>query len=136
MPAIRVLAGSSVDSLESITSLVNANIPFHVQSEIFEGQIVVNIKGFAGDKGCEYFKRPDRQGITWSIQVQGHHFLEHPMPSLKRTTGRFLKRYSANDVLFGNTFDRPLNLPWGSGAALKFMKLVFFFCSLGATVVD
>ena len=26
--------------------------------------------------------------------------------------------------MFGNTFDRPLKLPWGSGAALKFMKWV------------
>ena len=31
----------------------------------------------------------------------------------------------ADDVMFGNTFDRPLKLPWGSGAALKFMKCVF-----------
>ena len=30
----------------------------------------------------------------------------------------------ADDVMFGNTFDRPLKLPWGSGAALKFMKYV------------
>ena len=26
--------------------------------------------------------------------------------------------------MFGNTFDRPLELPWGSGAALKFMQYV------------
>ena len=26
--------------------------------------------------------------------------------------------------MFGNTFDRPLKLPWGSGAALKFMQYV------------
>ena len=36
--------------------------------------------------------------------------------------GRFLQEYSADDILFGNTFDRPLKLPWGSGAALRFMK--------------
>jgi Protein of unknown function (DUF1769) len=39
-----------------------------------------------------------------------------------RLTGRFLRPISADDVLFGNTFDRPLKLPWGSGAALKFMQ--------------
>ncbi len=38
--------------------------------------------------------------------------------------GRFLRPMSADDVLFGNTFDRPLKLPWGSGAALKFMQYV------------
>lgn len=36
--------------------------------------------------------------------------------------GRFLQEYSADDILFGNTFDRPLKLPWGSSAALRFMK--------------
>ena len=39
-----------------------------------------------------------------------------------RFSGRFLRPISADDVLFGNTFDRPLKLPWGSGAALKFMQ--------------
>lgn len=56
----------------------------------------------------EYFARSDRQGITWSIQVQG----------------RFLNTYSADNILFGNTFDRPLKLPWGSSAALKFMHFI------------
>lgn len=30
-------------------------------------------------------------------------------------SGRFLKDISADDVLFGNVFDRSLNLPYGSG---------------------
>jgi hypothetical protein len=38
--------------------------------------------------------------------------------------GRFVRPISADDVLFGNTFDCPLKLPWGSGAALKFMQYV------------
>ena len=38
--------------------------------------------------------------------------------------GRFLKEYSADELLFGNVFDRPLKLPWGFSAALKFMKCV------------
>jgi hypothetical protein len=40
------------------------------------------------------------------------------------STGRFLQHYSADEILFGNTFDKPLKLPWGSGAALKFMQYV------------
>lgn len=31
---------------------------------------------------------------------------------------------SADDIVFGNTFERPLKLPWGAGAALKFMRYV------------
>ncbi|KAF9019107.1 DUF1769-domain-containing protein [Hymenopellis radicata] len=108
MPRLRVLAGPSVESLEPITAYVNKNKPFGIKSDAFEGCIVVNIKGLEGSDDCEYFARPERQGITWSIQVQG----------------RFLKSYSSNDILFGNTFDRPLGLPWGSGAALKFMNYV------------
>jgi hypothetical protein len=38
--------------------------------------------------------------------------------------GRFLKPYDADDVVFGNIFDKTLNLPWGSGAALKLMKYI------------
>ena len=39
-----------------------------------------------------------------------------------RALGRFLKNYLADDILFGNTFDRPLKLPWGTSAALRFMQ--------------
>ena len=38
--------------------------------------------------------------------------------------GRFLVPTSADDILFGNTFDRPLKLPWGTSAILKFMQYV------------
>ena len=41
-------------------------------------------------------------------------------------TGRFLRPTSADDVIFGNTFDRPLKLPWGSSAAFKFMQYVSY----------
>jgi len=112
MPHLRVLAGTSPDTLVPITHVVNTNKPFRISSELFDGEIVANIKGFADDEDrvldSEYFHREDRQGITWSIQVQG----------------RFLKPYSADDILFGNTFDRPLNLPWGSNVGLKFMKFI------------
>lgn len=73
-PHLRVLAGTSLDSLVPLTT-VNTNQPFAVKSELFEGEIVANIKGFTNDDGdvieSEYFARPDRQGITWSIAVQG-----------------------------------------------------------------
>lgn len=73
----------------------------------------------------EYFSREDRQGITWCTQVRGvcRHFFEFVIPlEFTPASGRFLKPYSADDVLFGNTFDRPLKLPWSTGAVLKFMK--------------
>ncbi|KAF5333866.1 hypothetical protein D9758_017104 [Tetrapyrgos nigripes] len=109
MPNLRVLAGTSLDALVPITDYVNTNKPFKLPaSDRFEGEVVCNIKGFADGTESEYFEREDRKGVTWSIQVQG----------------RFLKRYSADEILFGNTFDRPLHLPWGSSAALKFMNYI------------
>jgi hypothetical protein len=63
--------------------------------------------------------------------------MEHPVPRSVRPaaapsraaltpigTGRFLQPHSADAILFGNTFERTLNLPWGAGAALKLMKYV------------
>lgn len=107
MPRLRVLAGTSLDCLVPITDSVNTNEPVRLSSHLFDGQVVVNIKGFNGTSN-EYFDRDDRQGITWSFQVEG----------------RFLKPFSSDDILFGNTFDRPLHLPWGSNVALKFMKYI------------
>ena len=131
MPRLRVLAGPSADSLVPISNLVNTNNPHTISSEHFEGQVVVNIKGFADSTGkiidSEYFHRPERNGITWSLQVQGSSNVccVHERSMLKGFfEGRFLEHYLADDILFGNTFDRPLHLPWGSGAALKFMKYV------------
>lgn len=106
MPHLRVLAGPDPNHLVSITHLVNTNTPCRVSSELFEGLIIANIKGF--NEGTEYFDRDDRKGVTWSIQVQG----------------RFLQPHSVDDILFGNTFERPLHLPWGSAAALKFMSYI------------
>jgi hypothetical protein len=58
-----------------MTSLVNTKKAHRYSSELFEGEIVANIKGFTDPEGqvrdSEYFSREDRQGITWSIQVQG-----------------------------------------------------------------
>jgi len=112
MPRLRVLAGSSYGSLSPITA--NSNTPFQIRTDSFEGQITVFIKGLdaadepASNHGLEYFSREDRKGVTWSIQVQG----------------RFLQPLTADEIFFGNTFDRPLKLPWGSSAALKFMHFI------------
>ncbi|KAF9450320.1 DUF1769-domain-containing protein [Macrolepiota fuliginosa MF-IS2] len=109
---LRVMAGTSPETMVPITSIVNTNKSYKLSSDLFEGEIVAHIKNFVGEDGnvreSEYFAREDRQGITWSIQVRG----------------RFLKPYSTDDILFGNTFDQPLKLPWGIGAVFKFMNYI------------
>lgn len=114
MPKLRVLAGPSANDLTPISHLVNTYNTHRVSSDRFEGEVSVHVKGFVGEDGqlrdSAYFHgtNDERKGVTWSIQVKGH----------------FLKEISSDDVLFGNTFDRPLKLPWGSSAALKFMQYV------------
>jgi len=108
MPRLRILAGPSLADLVPISA--NSDVPLEVKSDAFEGQVAVYVKGFADTRGAigdsAYFHK--RADVTWSIQVQG----------------RFLHQYSADDILFGNTFERPLKLPWGFSAALKFMHYV------------
>ncbi|KAF4618824.1 hypothetical protein D9613_010086 [Agrocybe pediades] len=111
-PRLRVLAGTSPETMTPITDLVNTSKPYHISSSLFEGEVVAHIKGLTDEHGkvrdSDYFSREDRAGVTWSIQVQG----------------RFLVPHSADDILFGNTFDRPLKLPWGTSAVLKFMNYI------------
>ncbi|KIJ61855.1 hypothetical protein HYDPIDRAFT_176829 [Hydnomerulius pinastri MD-312] len=112
MPRLRVLAGPTAETLVPITDIVNSGRAHVISSDRFEGKVAVNVKSFVNPQGkrltSEYFEREDRKGITWSIQVQG----------------RFLEPHSADDILFGNTFDKVLKLPWGSSAALKFMQYI------------
>ncbi|KAK7057490.1 hypothetical protein R3P38DRAFT_2841269 [Favolaschia claudopus] len=115
MPKLKVLVGPTPNDLTPITSLVNTNTPHRVVSDAWEGEILVFIKGFneadpskTTSAAADYFGRDNRSGVTWSIQVQG----------------RFLSPRSSDDIMFGNIFERPLKLPWGTGAALKFMKII------------
>lgn len=108
MPRLRISAGTALDDLHHVEA--NTDIPTVVSSDVFEGQVAVYIKGFADEEGqvrhSDYFDK--RRGVTWSIQVQG----------------RFLQPRSSDDILFGNTFERPLKLPWLFGAALRFMHFI------------
>lgn len=107
-PQLRVLVGPSTSELVDISDLVNTGESHFIESDRFSGRIAVYIKGFPNAPTSDYFEQEGRKNVTWSIQTQG----------------RFLHTYSSNDVLFGNTFDKPLKLPWGSAAALKFMHFV------------
>jgi len=137
MPAdLRVLAGPSPYSLTDISDKVNTNKTHRIVSDTFEGIISLQIKRFSTHHrttSSDYFERLDRQGITWSIQVQGLSILPFFSPPTEvnpviiinviyMCSGRFLQPHTADDVLFGNVFGRPLTLPWGSSAAFQLMK--------------
>ena len=96
MPALRCLIGPSPDKLVAIP--VNSSQSHYISSVLFEGKIAVFVKfdnpknlysrgNGSGSSGSsfeketiriqgesathEYFSRPEREGVTWSIQVQG-----------------------------------------------------------------
>ena len=139
---LRVLAGPSPHSLSDISDKVNTNEVHHIVSDAFQGALSLHIKSFPEHHrttSSDYFERPDRRGITWSIQVQGS--CPPSLPSTARSqlvadlgsllccrSGRFLQPHAADDVLFGNIFERPLTLPWGSSAAFRFMECVHAAC--------
>ncbi|EJU02289.1 hypothetical protein DACRYDRAFT_99950 [Dacryopinax primogenitus] len=110
MVHLRVYAGTSVQNLSLIP--VNTNTWVDISSPQFEGRVAVQLKGYIGPRGekpqSKYFERPDRKGKTWSVAFQG----------------RFLEEISADDLMFGNIFDRPIILPWGTSAVMSFMSLV------------
>ena len=71
---LRVFAGPSPHSLTDISDKVNTDEVHHIVSDAFEGAVSLQIKRFQTlhrTTSSDYFERPDRQGITWSIQVQG-----------------------------------------------------------------
>jgi hypothetical protein len=76
-PRLRVLVGPDPSSLQPVTSLVNSGKAFKIQSEAFDGELALFIKGFPGEDANDtaaadaYFDAPDRKGKTWSIQVRG-----------------------------------------------------------------
>ncbi|CAE6466768.1 unnamed protein product [Rhizoctonia solani] len=108
-PSLKVSLGPNLDELEEIS--FNDGSSHVIQSRLFEGAISVHIKGdFGGTDNSKntYFNDESRTARTWSIGIQG----------------RFLQEINGNDILFGNVFDRPLNLPWGFSAVLSFAQYV------------
>ncbi|KAF8605131.1 DUF1769-domain-containing protein [Ceratobasidium sp. AG-I] len=106
-PLLKVSVGPNVDSLKEVP--YNDYTSHEVRSAQFDGMISVHIKDeediAKGGKNA-YFDHESRTTSSWSICIQG----------------RFLEEINANDILFGNMFDKPLSLPWGFGAALNFVQ--------------
>ncbi|KDN50156.1 hypothetical protein RSAG8_01492, partial [Rhizoctonia solani AG-8 WAC10335] len=108
-PSLKVSLGPNVGDLREIS--YNDGSSHAIQSSLFDGVVSVHIKGDFSDTDDSkntYFNDESRAKCTWSIGIQG----------------RFLKEINGNDILFGNVFDRPLNLPWGFGAVLNFAQYV------------
>ncbi|PWY96925.1 DUF1769-domain-containing protein [Testicularia cyperi] len=116
-PSLKISAGPSVDSLETV-AVNHDETPVEIATPLFQGRIAVRIKNFTGRdppgvthrSDSEYFENGHGKGQSWSMQIQA----------------RFLDAVSADDLVFGNEFDRPIrdHLPYGIGVALQFVRVV------------
>ena len=114
-PKLRVLVSTDSAYPPNKPISVNSTTPTPISTPNFNGEISVYIKDFSGDNdggdGSAYFSK--RSSMTYGIVVRGK-FLDDP---------------TADDVVFGNVFERPIkdSLPWGTSVAVKFMKWVLEF---------
>lgn len=98
---LTVRAGPSIDELKPIAVNDDAH-PAHIQTDAFDGFVTVRVRNHP-PRTSAYFEHSDD---TFCIQV----------------VGRFLKPCTADDLIYGNQFERPLRLPTGSSIAVKFAK--------------
>ncbi|RSH89061.1 hypothetical protein EHS25_002727 [Saitozyma podzolica] len=112
-PRLRVLLSSpSAAHPPTAPCPVNSPTPTKVTTDGFDGEISVWVKGFEGDEragdGSEYFGV--RGAMTYAIVVRG----------------RFTEQVSADELMFGNVFEKPIrdSLPWGTSVAQKAIYFV------------
>ncbi|WWC62235.1 uncharacterized protein I303_104831 [Kwoniella dejecticola CBS 10117] len=113
-PKLRVLVSTQQGYPPSTPCAVNSAEPTKINTDGFEGDLWVFIEGYNGDlnKGQEdaYFKVKGREGMSYGIVVRG----------------KYKKPFNADQLVFGNVFEKPIrdNLPWGTSIATKFMYFV------------
>lgn len=114
-PRIKILAGSSIDTLQPVQVNNDQSSPLPINTDKFQGALTVRIKDFADHNGEIYRDTESKYfahwtDITWSIQIQG----------------RFLKPTCVDECVFGNTFDKPIRdrLPFGTSLALKAISYI------------
>ncbi|WAR53014.1 hypothetical protein PtB15_2B442 [Puccinia triticina] len=116
-PKFQVLAGPSADELSPVNVNADKTDPFRIHTDRFQGAYFISrrIKDFLGADGClsketenKYFEKWNE--MTCSIQIQG----------------RFLQPTTADDCMWGNSFDRPIRdrLPYGTSVALKAISYI------------
>lgn len=97
-PRILVKAGPSSNSLSTLH--VNADShPLTITGKHFEGKFAVRMASYLGPTGAEGVREPEsgyfekrEGGMTWSIGIEG----------------RFLGESSADDIVFGNVWEKPI----------------------------
>lgn len=132
-PTLKVLlptSGSAYPPTEP--SQVNSVKAIPIETPGFKGEISIWVKDYNGlhkkGDGHEYFEQNGRKNNTYAVIAKGEWKESHRRcyRLMTLSAGRFLKPISADDILFGNVFEKPIrdSLPWGTSIAMKFMKWV------------
>ncbi|RIA98675.1 hypothetical protein C1645_812355 [Glomus cerebriforme] len=112
---LQISIGTSYDPITHSILLPNDDShPYFINTPHFTGRICVRIKDFKGItpadtrriESSSYF---EGNKDKYSIQVQG------------RFKGN---NWTADDIIFGNDFDKKLNLPFGSSVGLKVLQYI------------
>ncbi|CAG8528985.1 27618_t:CDS:2 [Dentiscutata erythropus] len=115
MLKLKITVGSSYDPSTHSIFLPNDDAnPFFIDTEYFTGRICIRVKDFQGvtppgKKKLSLSPYFDGNNYQYSIQIQG------------RFKGN---KWTADDILFGNDFDRKIDLPAISWLGLRIMKWV------------
>jgi hypothetical protein len=123
---IKIRAGKSQDSLHPVSPFE----PFVIDGPFFKGTFDIRIKGL---NSPQYFL--DNPNHTFCLHFHGQFFTDHTRHnndgqgmSGKEALAVFEQLLeppsptTADDILFGNQFDSPLDLPMGFGMLKKFAQ--------------
>ncbi|KAI8137850.1 hypothetical protein BJV82DRAFT_633478 [Fennellomyces sp. T-0311] len=99
---LTVRVGASLDTMQPVMVNDDAN-PVRILTDSFDGWIMPRVRDHLGAPSSNYF---DGSDDMFCIQV----------------SGRFLQPCTVYDLEFGNEFEQPLQLPWGTSVLIKFAQ--------------
>lgn len=102
---------------DAILDVVNANDdcnPILIHNEHFTGHAVFRIRNFNGWTPID-----ERTGLSLPSISNCEYFNNHSRTFSLQISGRFRQKWTADDIIFGTFFEKPLNLPPGYKIALS-----------------
>lgn len=107
------------DPIFNVVYVNNDTHPALINNEHFTGHVVFRCKDFNGWTPIDEVTKRALPPIKNTAYFEGH----------KRTfslqiSGRFRKQWTADDIMFGTFFEKPLDLPTGSSLALGVAKKI------------
>lgn len=103
---LTVRVGPSLEALQNL-AINRDDQPVRIQSQHFDGWVMVRVRDTPQSASAYFDHCPEN---TFCIQVVGRFLVQEQ------------QHLTADDIMYGNQFDRPLKLPTGSSVALRFAR--------------